>query len=116
MLLLSERWCAGTLVRREIQKLAHRAPLLVGAAYGVEERIDETPVRVEMNGVVYRVTREVDPRVDYDPEAVRAAITAATGMLTPDESEALKASVYRAREEGSRPADRPCGIWSIPIG
>jgi hypothetical protein len=73
----------------------------------VLSQVDETPVRVEMNGVVYRVTREVDPWVDYDPEAVRAAITASAGMLTPDEGEALKASVYRAREEGSRPADRP---------
>jgi hypothetical protein len=70
-------------------------------------RVDETPVRVEMNGVVYRVTRDDDPWADYDPEAVRAAVKAATGLLTPDEGEALKAYVYRAREEGSRPADRP---------
>jgi hypothetical protein len=71
------------------------------------ERVDEIPVRFEMNGVVYRVTRDDDPWAGYDPAAVRAAVKAAAGMLTPDEGEVLKTYVYRAREEGSRPADRP---------
>lgn len=70
-------------------------------------QLDEALVRVEANGVVYRVTREPGPWAAYDPDAVRAAIAASAGMLTPEEGEALKAYVYRAREEGSRPADRP---------
>jgi hypothetical protein len=71
------------------------------------EQTNDTSVRVEMNGVVYRVTRDDDPWARYDPDAVSAAVKASVGLLTPDEGEALKAYVYHAREEGSRPADRP---------
>lgn len=70
------------------------------------EHVDATPLRLEKNGVVYRVTREEDLWAGYDPEKVRAAVKAAAGTLTLEEGEALKAYIYKAREEGSRPADR----------
>lgn len=65
------------------------------------------PVVLETNGRRYRVSREDDPWGDYDPEAVRKAIRAMAGTITPEEGERLKAEIYRAREEGTRPIDRP---------
>jgi hypothetical protein len=69
---------------------------------------NEASVILEKDGVRYRVTRENDDLwARYDPEAVVAALHAARGTLTPEEGDELKASMYREREEGSRPADRP---------
>ena len=65
------------------------------------------PVRLEKDGVIYRVAREVEDVWDtYDAEAVRAGMRAAAGHLTPDEAEELKNYIYRAREEGTRPPKR----------
>jgi len=66
---------------------------------------------LEENGSLYRLDR-VDHESDdiwkgYDPERVRAAIEAYGGSWKDLDAETLKASIYRAREEGSRPADRP---------
>lgn len=70
-------------------------------------QVDGTPLRLQAKGVVYRVTREPEPNPRFDADKMRAAIAAAAGTLTPEEGEAFKAYVYRAREEGSRPATRP---------
>jgi hypothetical protein len=43
----------------------------------------------------------------YDPEKVRANIRAAAGSWRDIDAEALKADLYQAREEGSRPFRRP---------
>ncbi|MCC6619015.1 MAG: hypothetical protein IT341_08245 [Chloroflexi bacterium] len=63
------------------------------------------PLLLEKEGVLYRVSRvEPDhPVVAYDPEAVRAALRASVGLVTPADAERLKAAIYRAREEGTRP-------------
>ena len=66
--------------------------------------VDTTPLRLEKGGVVYRVSREdEDLWAGYDPEAVRAGMATAAGTLTSEEAERLKAYIYRARQEGSRP-------------
>jgi hypothetical protein len=66
------------------------------------------PVLLLRNGTRFRVTRDPDdPWANYDPEAVRAALRAVAGTLTPDEGERLKELIYRGREEGTRPLDRP---------
>ena len=67
------------------------------------------PVRLERDGVVYRLTREEDDDIwaGYDPERVREGLRLFAGTLTPEEGERLKALIYRAREEGTRPIDRP---------
>lgn len=66
------------------------------------------PIRLEHDGVVYRLVREdADPWVDYDPERVRAGLRRFAGMITPEEGERMKALVARAREEGTRPVTRP---------
>jgi hypothetical protein len=69
---------------------------------------DGLPIVLERNGARFRVTREPDdPWANYDPEKVRAALRAVAGTLTPDEGERLKELIYRGREEGTRPIDRP---------
>jgi hypothetical protein len=60
------------------------------------------------NGHRYVVSRaDEDLWGDYDPERVRAALREAAGTLTPEEAEELKELVYRGREEGTRPLERP---------
>ena len=71
------------------------------------ERADTTPLRLEKNGVVYRVTREDDLWAGYDPEKVRAAVRAAAGSWGDLDTDTMIEDLYRAREEGSRPSDRP---------
>jgi hypothetical protein len=70
------------------------------------------PVVVESNGELYRLDRmEKEPAEDiwagYDPEKVRDAIDRYAGTITQEEADAWIADLYRARKEGSRPADRP---------
>ena len=70
--------------------------------------IDGAPVVLERNGARFLVTRDSDdPWAHYDPEKLRAALRAVAGTLTPDEGERLKELIYRGREEGTRPIDRP---------
>jgi hypothetical protein len=66
------------------------------------------PVRLEHAGVVYRLSRE-DEGVwaGYDPELLRDGLRRSAGMITPEDAERMKALVYRGREEGTRPLDRP---------
>lgn len=72
------------------------------------DEVHDAPFRLEKDGVTYRLSREEDDIwANHDPEAVREALRTAAGTLTPEEGEELKAYIYRAREEGSRPADRP---------
>jgi hypothetical protein len=71
------------------------------------ERVATNPLRLETNGVVYRVVREENDWAGYDPARVRAAVKAAVGSWADLDTDALIADLYRAREEGSRPADRP---------
>ena len=52
-------------------------------------------------------TEHDDVWADYDPEQVRAVVQAAAGSMTLEEGERLKQNIYRWREEGSRPIDRP---------
>jgi hypothetical protein len=72
------------------------------------EEVDEIPLRLEKDGVLYRVSREdEDLWASYDPAAALAGMADAAGALSPEDGERLKAYLYKAREEGSRPANRP---------
>ncbi len=69
-----------------------------------------TPVLLEKDGRRYRIVPEQDQDTlwaGYDPAKVRRALQASAGLLSAEEAERLKAEVYAAREEGSRPATRP---------
>lgn len=69
---------------------------------------DGSPVILERNGARFLVTRDPnDPWADYDPEKVRAGLRKFAGMLTPEEGERIKETIYRGREEGTRPIDQP---------
>ncbi|MBA3414063.1 MAG: hypothetical protein H0U10_02420 [Chloroflexia bacterium] len=68
----------------------------------------EAPVLVEQNGVRYRLSRESnDSGGVYDPEQFRAVLRRVAGILDPEEAEQMKEMIYRAREEGTRPPNRP---------
>ncbi|MCL6536966.1 MAG: hypothetical protein K6U77_13025, partial [Armatimonadetes bacterium] len=61
--------------------------------------------------VLYRLTieRESDLWDEYvpDPDAVRAALSETVGSWADLDTDAMIADIYRWREEGSRPTDRP---------
>jgi hypothetical protein len=71
--------------------------------------VEEQPIILVSNGVRFTISRTIDEELwaDYDPERVRAALRKAAGTLTPEEGERLKELVYRGREEGTRPINRP---------
>ncbi len=66
---------------------------------------ETTPVRLEKDGVVFRVEREGTRALDH--ATALAAIDAAAGSWADLDVDAVIAYIYRAREEGSRPANRP---------
>lgn len=71
-----------------------------------------TPLVLERDGVRYRLSREEAAETDalwagYDPAAALAGIRAAAGSWSDIDAEKMKGFIYHAREEGSRPNDRP---------
>ncbi|MDO8690231.1 MAG: hypothetical protein Q7R39_09535 [Dehalococcoidia bacterium] len=68
-------------------------------------------VILESNGELFRVDRierEIsDIWEGYDPEEAREAIAVTAGSWADLDADALITALYRAREEGSRPASRP---------
>ena len=82
------------------------------------DQVADGPIELERNGARYRLDRVEPPLrirtgeaddiwADYDPERAIAGMEAAFGSWSDIDAEALKAAIYRAREEGSRPPDRP---------
>jgi hypothetical protein len=73
--------------------------------------LDQTagePIVLLRNGTRFRVTRDPDdPWANYDPEKVRSGLRAFAGMISPEEADRIKERIYRGREEGTRPPDRP---------
>ena len=75
------------------------------------ERATLAPLVFESNGDLYRINRVEREHEDiwagYDPKKVREVIKQTAGAWADLDAEALIERVYRAREEGSRPGDRP---------
>jgi hypothetical protein len=72
------------------------------------EEAADGPLLLEKDGVRYRLDRDDgDVWAGYDPVAALEGIRAAGGSWRGVDAEALKAALYRAREEGTRPPDRP---------
>lgn len=71
------------------------------------EEAARAPLLLEKDGECYRLEREEDISHSYDPEAALEGIRAAAGSWKDIDAEALKAYIYRAREKGTRPANRP---------
>jgi hypothetical protein len=72
------------------------------------EAPDNVPIILVRNGTRFRVTRDPeDPWANYDPEKVREGLRKFANLLTPEEADRIKEGIYRGREEGTRPIDRP---------
>ena len=69
------------------------------------------PVLLERDGIAYRLAREEpeDIWAGYDPEKVQEVVAEMAGSLSRAEADEMIANIYRWREEGSGPADRPYG-------
>ena len=70
------------------------------------EAVDAEPVVLVSNGERFRVSRD-DPPSSDDDEAFEKALQAVFGILTPEEAEWRIQDIYRWREEGARPINRP---------
>ncbi|HEY7031291.1 MAG TPA: hypothetical protein VH482_08200 [Thermomicrobiales bacterium] len=73
------------------------------------DRAVAEPVLLERDGVLYRLSL-ADPDdlwAGYDPERMRATVMRMAGSISEEEGERIKALIYRGREEGTRPIDRP---------
>jgi len=81
----------------------------VESGIDVDRLLDEaerTPLRLVRGGVRFRLAPETDENdiwAGYDPERARAGMRAAAGTWSDMDPEELKASIYRGREEGTRP-------------
>ena len=65
-------------------------------------------VVLDNNGVRYRLSRETeDIWAHYDPAKVRAALATFGGSWRDIDADKVIEDIYRWREEGSRPANRP---------
>jgi len=70
------------------------------------DKAASSPVRLERNGIVYRLSREdEDVWPAPDPDRVREVLRATVGSWADLDADELIAELYRAREEGSRPVD-----------
>ena len=95
------------------------APVIHVEDAELAERLTEsatqgTPLRVEVGGktFVLRVEREklpaqTVPSPDYDPDKVAEVLDKYVGAWAPLDVDRMIADLYKAREEGSRPADCP---------
>ena len=94
---------------REARKI--RATSELAVALRDAER-DGATVQLEANGATYALVPDAagsagEAHSRYDPEKLRAALRKYAGTISPEEADRMIAAIYRAREEGSRPADRP---------
>lgn len=72
------------------------------------EEMGDAPLLLEKDGALYRVLREDhDIWAGYDAARAKAAVMKAAGSWSDIDADAFIANLYRAREEGSRAADRP---------
>ena len=89
----------------------HAAPIHVNPDTNISDVLaaaSHAPVLLQKDDVVYRISREPeDLWTGYDPAAVRAALRKHAHLMTPEEGKERIAAIYRAREEGSRPAETP---------
>ena len=91
-------------IAREILTIAVDPASDLGRAL---EEVDAQVV-LDRGGVRFRVSRvDDDPWAGYDPARLRAGLHDAAGTLTSEEGERLKEMIYRGREEGTRPLNRP---------
>jgi hypothetical protein len=85
-----------------------REPITVppdGEVARLLDAVAKTPVLLTKDGRLYQLTPATadDPVAGYDPAAVQAAVASTAGSWADLDTEALKALLVRARDEGTRP-------------
>jgi hypothetical protein len=68
------------------------------------------PVILERDGVRFRLSRAEgadEAGADDEPKTVAESLRRYAGLITPEEADRWVEDIYRAREEGTRPIDRP---------
>lgn len=90
---------------------AERAPIAIDPDSELGRALDETggPIIVLRGEKKFRVTRvgEGDPWASYDPALVLQRLNEVAGKISDQEADRLLELVYRGRQEGTRPPDRP---------
>jgi hypothetical protein len=72
------------------------------------EKAGAEPVVLERNGVRYRLERDTeDIWAGFNPRKAKAALTKSIGTWSDIDADKVVADIYRWREEGTRPANRP---------
>ena len=62
---------------------------------------------LERDGARFRLSRDEDIAYDPDPEGVRKMVAATAGSWADLDIDTMIREMYEAREDGSRPLDRP---------
>lgn len=87
-------------------------PIHVADSSNLDQILDEAserPVRVERNGIVFRVSVDDEtqnPRMEYDPDALIAAIDRVSGLFSEEEAERMIEQIYEGRRVGAPSATR----------
>lgn len=92
------------LVREGVRYRVEREPTPRPSSGPTDEAATGTGTTNESGSTQAR-TRE--RRTNYDPEKLSAGIRAAAGTISEEEAERWIQDIYRWREEGSRPWNRP---------
>ena len=72
----------------------------------------DAPLILEKNGVRYRLTPEnAGSQSENDNETYQKVLDETIGSWSDIDADAMIAAIYRAREEGTRPIDRPDTIF-----
>ena len=84
----------------------------VVAGSEIDRLLDEAeaaPLILERNGTRFRLSKEAkeDIWAGYDPQAARKALDETAGSWADLDTDKMIEDIYRWREEGSRPPDRP---------
>lgn len=71
------------------------------------DKASRSPLILEMNGIRYLLSREVNSWPKMSDEEYQRVLNETIGTLSEEEAKDMLTTIYRAREEGSRPVDRP---------
>lgn len=100
--------------------LRERKPITIDPDSELGRALDEAPeapVVLEKNGVRYSVSRENSgARPDMSEEQYRTVLDETLGSWSDIDADTLIADIYRWREEGTRPADRPLNLFREAFG
>jgi hypothetical protein len=71
------------------------------------DEASKMPLILEKDGTRYLLSREEESWPTISNEEYQRILDETIGTLSEEEAEHMLATIYRAREEGSRPVDQP---------